>query len=104
MLTTVQLTEKTRDKLKKFCSETDLSYDEAIALLVGPPKDTAKRLKNGYSAIGLPEKLAERIREKLPETGFDSVSEYAAFVLRLAVADPEGEKKVVERLKRLGYA
>ncbi len=69
-----------------------------------------KRAK--YTGISIPTPLFEKIRERIKGTGFKSVSDYIAFVLR-EIADhgkkrkeaftKEDEEKIKKRLRSLGY-
>lgn len=65
-----------------------------------------------YSTVSIPMPLAEKIKERIKETGFTSVSDYVTFVLREVLSGEEEEKepftkedeeKVKERLRALGY-
>ncbi|MHC1605635.1 MAG: CopG family transcriptional regulator [Candidatus Methanofastidiosia archaeon] len=66
-----------------------------------------------YGEIKVPMKLIEKIKERIKETEFKSVDEYASFVLEEVlksleeeseeVFSEEDEEKVKDRLKALGY-
>ncbi|MFX0096366.1 MAG: CopG family transcriptional regulator [Candidatus Hodarchaeota archaeon] len=65
-----------------------------------------------FVSIKIPAQLYERIKKRLNETDFSSVSDYVAYVLREVLASleedyevftEEEEKKVKERLRSLGY-
>jgi len=66
-----------------------------------------------YGEINIPTDLIKKIEERVKETEFESVDEYATFVLEEVVKDEEeeigevfseeDEEKVKERLKALGY-
>ena len=66
-----------------------------------------------YGEIKIPKDLIAIIEERVKETEFESVDEYATFVLEEVVKDDdeeieevfseEDEEKVKERLKALGY-
>ena len=64
-----------------------------------------------YTTITIPTKLFEKIQERIKDTGFSSVSDYATYILRDTLADMAmGKKKgnketstVVEKLRALGY-
>jgi metal-responsive CopG/Arc/MetJ family transcriptional regulator len=63
-----------------------------------------------YTTITIPTRLFDNIQEKIKETGFSSVSDYATYILRETVAElssARSNKKeangVVEKLKALGY-
>lgn len=65
-----------------------------------------------FTSISVPVSLFNKVKERIKETGFTSVSSYTTYILREIVAHDdssrppfakEDEKKVVERLKALGY-
>ena len=66
-----------------------------------------------YGEIKIPKDLIAKIEERVKETEFGSVDEYATFVLEEVVKDDgedieevfseEDEEKVKERLRALGY-
>ena len=67
-----------------------------------------------YGTIKVPEELIAKIKERLQGTEFNSIDEYATFVLEEVVKETgeeepeevfseEDEKKVKERLRALGY-
>ncbi len=70
--------------------------------------------KRKHTTITIPKPLYEKIKERIKETGFTSVSDYVTYVLREVVSSleeeqkkevftREEEKKVKERLRALGY-
>jgi len=103
MKTTIQVTEKTRKKIRLLASELDCSYEEALKALIADPKETAKRLKNEYSPVAIPKKLADTIKADLKDTGFETVSDYVTFVLREIFGGNKQAGEVRNRLKKLGY-
>ncbi len=66
-----------------------------------------------YGEIKLPKELIRKIEERIKDTEFESVEEYATFVLEEVVKEDEedteevfseeDEEKVKERLRALGY-
>ena len=66
-----------------------------------------------YTTISIPTPLADKIKERIKGTGFNSVSSYVTYVLRQIVSSlPEKEKKaftkkdeekIKQRLEGLGY-
>ena len=66
-----------------------------------------------YTTVSIPVTLYNRIKELIRDTGFTSVSQYVTYVLREVVAAHSGEveepfteedkKRIIEKLKRLGY-
>ncbi|MBN1376951.1 CopG family transcriptional regulator [Candidatus Woesearchaeota archaeon] len=58
--------------------------------------------------VSIPSKLTEKVEEKIKETDIKTVSEYITFLLRMVLSE-EGkiknvdEKKIKEKLKKLGY-
>ncbi len=67
--------------------------------------------KRKYTTITIPTKLFEKLQERIEDTGFSSVSDYATYILRETFADittakQKGNKEagaVVSKLKALGY-
>jgi len=68
--------------------------------------------KSRYTTISIPVQLNEKMKKKIEGTGFNSVSSFVIYVLRQLVSGSpenakgftkEDEKKVRDRLKRLGY-
>lgn len=73
---------------------------------------TLMKDKNRYTTISIPIQLNEKLKGKIEGTGFHSVSSYVIYVLRQLVSSTDAadkgftnqdEKKVKDRLKRLGY-
>lgn len=64
-----------------------------------------------YTNIPLPNVIVNKIKERIKNTEFNSVSEYIVFILREVLADKddkgsltdEEEKQVKATLKKLGY-
>ncbi len=56
-----------------------------------------------YGTVSLPMPLVEKIKGKIKGTGMSSVSSYVTFVLRQIFASGEDEKRVRDRLGKLGY-
>ena len=73
----------------------------------------AKKSSSNTTNISIPTTLADNIKIRCKETGFNSVSEYVTFVLeqvllnikseKKEVYSKEEKKKVSNRLKGLGY-
>lgn len=72
------------------------------------------KVKGKFSTISLPVALIEKIKKKIADTGFTSVSSYIEFLARVSIEeDSESKKKtgVIEkdkekvktRLKAMGY-
>ncbi len=66
--------------------------------------------KRKHTTITIPAPLFRTITEKIKDTGFSSVSDYATYVLRETMAEQELSKNkkretsaVLEKLKALGY-
>jgi len=69
---------------------------------------------NKYTTISIPTPLANKIKERIKNTGFNSLSSYVVYVLREVISNVEDdeqetafskddEEKVKERLRALGY-
>jgi len=66
---------------------------------------------NKYTTISIPIQLNDKIRHLIKNTGFNSVSSFAVYVLRQLVSEgsinkgfsESDEAKVRNRLKSLGY-
>ena len=64
-----------------------------------------------YKTLSIPAPLHARVSEIIEGTGFNSVSSFVTFVLRQIISDEkrgepfdsEMEKKIIERLRNLGY-
>ena len=75
----------------------------------------SSRRKYRYTTVSIPITLYNRIRDLIKDTGFTSVSQFVTYVLREVVASMEREKiesmevseeerkRIVEKLKKLGY-
>ncbi|RMF54578.1 CopG family transcriptional regulator [Candidatus Woesearchaeota archaeon] len=68
-----------------------------------------KELDREKTIISIPTKLAKKVEEKIRNSDIKSASEYVTFLLRLILSEESevysdiDDKKVRERLKRLGY-
>lgn len=66
-------------------------------------------MKRKYTTISIPEPLFGKIKEKIKNTGFSSVSDYVTYVLRdtLIELEKKGKSKetdtIKSRLEALGY-
>jgi len=78
----------------------------------GMTKEESKKGK--YTTVSIPTVLADKIKARIEDTGFTSVSDYVVYVLREVLASLEEEDKekafskdeedkVKERLRALGY-
>jgi Arc/MetJ-type ribon-helix-helix transcriptional regulator len=67
-----------------------------------------------YTTISIPTPLANKIKQRIEGTGFNSLSSYVTYVLREVISNVEDdeteeafskddEEKVKERLRALGY-
>lgn len=67
-----------------------------------------------YTTVSIPVTLYNRIKELIKDTGFTSVSQYVTYVLREIVVaheeakysevfSEEDKKRIIEKLKKLGY-
>ena len=77
--------------------------------------DIEKEPRGRYTTVSIPVTLYNRIKELIKGTGFTSVSQFVTYILREVVASMEREKlesehlseeekrKILEKLKRLGY-
>ncbi|MEM3526552.1 MAG: hypothetical protein QXV37_03975 [Candidatus Jordarchaeaceae archaeon] len=71
------------------------------------PKNSKK-----FTTVSIPTPLFEKIKERIKNTGFTSVSSYVTYVLREIIAEEEeegepfskeDEEKIKQRLRTLGY-
>lgn len=67
-------------------------------------------MRRKYTTITIPSPLFDKLREKIKDTGFSSVSDCVTYILRETMVEMETKgaetKKntaVVEKLKALGY-
>ena len=112
----IKLNEGIAEKLKKRVESTDefKSMEEYVNYIL---KQVVERLGRGTDTnmISIPNDLANKIREKITESGFNSLSSYVVYVLRQTLSgikiDQEEEEKVISeedkklieaRLKDLG--
>ncbi len=65
-----------------------------------------------YTTVSIPVILFEKVKKRIEDTGFTSVSSFVTYVLRELISEPvrEGEpfskeekEKVIEKLRGLGY-
>ena len=68
-----------------------------------------------YTTISIPTPLANKIKKRIKDTGFNSLSSYVTYVLRQVISSieeeeqekeafsKEDEEKIKERLRALGY-
>jgi Arc/MetJ-type ribon-helix-helix transcriptional regulator len=62
-----------------------------------------------YTTVSIPVPLYNKVKEKIKDTGFTSVSDYVVYVLRELMSEDEkgfskeDEEKVKGRLRSLGY-
>ena len=68
-----------------------------------------------YTTVSIPTTLYRRIKELIKDTGFTSVSQFVIYILREVISSMEEEKikgetlsdeekkRIIERLKKLGY-
>jgi Arc/MetJ-type ribon-helix-helix transcriptional regulator len=72
-------------------------------------------LEKKYTTISIPTPLAAKIKKRIKDTGFHSLSSYVTYVLRQVVSSieeeeqkkeafsKEDEEKIKDRLRALGY-
>ncbi len=77
--------------------------------------DEREERRGRHTTVSIPVTLYNRIKDLIKNTGFTSVSQFVTYVLREVVASMEREKlesqvvseeekkKIIEKLKRLGY-
>ena len=64
-----------------------------------------------FTSVSIPEPLFNKIKRKIKDTGFSSVSSYVTFILREIDIELEEKKEkgklnqegIMERLEKLGY-
>lgn len=72
------------------------------------------KARSRYTTVSIPVTLYNRIKELIEGTGFTSVSQYVTYVLREIIAaheeakyaepfSEEDRKRIIEKLKKLGY-
>ena len=77
-------------------------------------KNEVKKSRGKYTTVSIPITLYNRIKNLIKDTGFTSVPQYVTYVLREVVAaheeamykEPfteEDKKRILEKLKKLGY-
>lgn len=72
-------------------------------------------MEQKYTTISIPTPLASKIKKRIKNTGFNSLSSYVTYVLRQVISSieeeeqdkeafsKEDEDKIKERLRALGY-
>lgn len=73
-------------------------------------------MEQKYTTISIPTPLASKIKKRIKDTGFNSLSSYVTYVLRQVISSieeeedqdkeafsKEDEDKIKERLRALGY-
>ncbi len=77
--------------------------------------DEREERRGRYTTVSIPITLYNRIKELIKDTGFTSVSQFVTYILREVIASMEKEKlesevvseedkkRIIEKLKKLGY-
>lgn len=77
--------------------------------------DNGEERRGRYTTVSIPITLYNRIKELIKDTGFTSASQFVTYILREVIASMEREKlgsetvseedkkKIIEKLKKLGY-
>ena len=71
-------------------------------------------VEKGLTSISIPKSLADRIKEKIKGTPFNSVSSYITFIMRQIILESYGggdnakgndkiNENIILKLKKLGY-
>lgn len=102
--TTIQVSSSLRKELKALAARKDENYQELLSDMI----EVFNELDENRTIVSIPKKLFDRAKEKIKETGFNNVSEYMTFILRLimyenASKEKIDEKKIKDKLKLLGY-
>jgi Arc/MetJ-type ribon-helix-helix transcriptional regulator len=103
--TTIQLSESLRKQLKLLAAKRDLSYQELLKDMIS----IFQELDKEKTIISIPKKLSQKIKTKIENTDFTSVSEYTTFLLRQILLEDvdqltfQDEAKIRTKLKKLGY-
>ena len=105
--TTIQLTENLRKELKILAAKRDLSYQELLSDMIS----IFQELDQKKTIISIPTTLTEKIKEKIKNTDFNSISEYTTFILRTILLESMekekitdvNEEKIRKKLQKLGY-
>ncbi len=102
--TTIQLSNTLRKELRELAAKRDANYQELLEDMI----EVFNELDKDKTIISLPKKLANNVKDKIKNTDFRTVSEYTTFLLRLmlyeeAKKEKVDEKKIKDRLKKLGY-
>jgi len=74
-----------------------------------------REARGRYTTVSIPITLYRRIKELIKDTGFTSVSQFVIYILREVISSMEEErlrgesiseeekKRIIDRLKKLGY-
>ena len=70
--------------------------------------DVFNELDKDKNIISIPRQLSDKVKGKIKDTDFKTISEYTTFMLRLMLYEDTkrekiDEKKIKQRLKALGY-
>ncbi len=103
--TTIQISENLRKELRMLAAKRDRSYQELLSDMTS----VFKELDKEKTIVSIPKGIAKKIKKQIRSTDISSVSEYITFILRLILAEKDKalktgeEKKIRQRLKKLGY-
>jgi len=83
--------------------------------VINEVEERKEERRGKYTTVSIPITLYSRIKDLIRDTGFTSVSQFVTYILREIVASMEKErldsqtlpeddrKKIIEKLKKLGY-
>jgi len=102
--TTIQLSNTLRKQLRELAAKRDANYQELLEDMI----EVFNELDKDKTIISLPKKLTNKVKDKIKETDFSTISEYTAFLLRLmlyeeAKKEKVDEKEIKQKLEKLGY-
>jgi len=106
--TTIQISTELRKELRKLAAERNKNYQELLEEMI----TLFQELDRDKTIISLPNKLVERVHERVKRTDFKTVSDYVTFLLRLLLYEQSAltekderskETEVRRKLKSLGY-
>ncbi len=105
---------KSTDLIVCLFSTTNKIQGVPVLSIIEMPEDKSRiieKFNHDITSISIPKQLADKIKEKIKEMPFNTVSSYITFIMRLIILESsdkssitkEDEENVKERLKKLGY-
>lgn len=88
--------------ISAYSSTEEVEGTPVLALVKHTEEETLKREPEEKQRVHIPTQLAEKLKEKTKETGFQSIDEYLTHLIREIITSRD-EEEVKDRLEKLGY-